>query len=185
MLQESGISKEEAKALMYDAVREGDLSKIDRAGLEAKVGKNAANIILTGTQSYVNEAQAKVQVTMKAVHDQAGGSENWDKVSGWASTNVSEADLAEYRPMIDKGGAAARFAVSEIMGKYNADAANTSINPSTPRAEPSAIVPPASTAITRAEYVAALAKANLRGRPDPKVIATIQAQRNAGRAKGI
>ena len=86
--------------------------------------------------------------------------------------------------MIDKGGAAARFAVSEIMGRYNADPNNSTLSTNNPRAEATSVSPPASTAITRAEYVAALDKAHRRG-ASPKEIAAIQAQRNAGRQQGI
>ena len=184
MLQESGISTADAKALLFEAVQTGDMTKIDRAGLEEKVGKHAANIILRGTEAFVKEQKIKVDAIIADVHTAAGGSEQWGKVSSWASKNVPEADLAEYRPMIDKGGAAARFAVAEIVGRYNADANNTTITINNPRAEATSVSPPASTATTRAEYVAALEKAHRRG-ASPKEIAAIQAQRNAGRKQGI
>ena len=184
MLQESGISTADAKALLFDAVQSGDMTKIDRAALEEKVGKHAASIILRGTETFVKEQKIKVDAIIADVHTAAGGSEQWGKVSSWASKNVPEADLAEYRPMIDKGGAAARFAVAEIMGRYNADANNTTLTINNPRAEATSVSPPASTATTRAEYVAALEKAHRRG-ASPKEIAAIQAQRNAGRKQGI
>lgn len=184
MLQESGISTADAKALLFDAVQSGDLTKIDRAGLEEKVGKYAANIILRGTETFVKEQQTKADAIIADVHTAAGGSEQWGTVSNWAKSNIPEADLAEYRPMIDKGGAAARFAVSEIMGRYNADSNNTTLTTNTARAEATSVSPPASTATTRAEYVAALDKAHRRG-ASQKEIAAIQAQRNAGRKQGI
>ena len=184
MLQESGISTADAKSLLFDAVQSGDLTKIDRAALEEKVGKHAANIILNGTTAFVAEQKTKSDAIIADVHTAAGGSEQWGKVSSWASKNVPEADLAEYRPMIDKGGAAARFAVSEIMGRYNADSNNSTLTVNNPRAEATSVSPPASTATTRAEYVAALDKAHKRG-ASQKEIAAIQAQRNAGRQQGI
>lgn len=184
MLQESGISTADAKSLLFDAVQSGDLTKIDRAALEEKVGKHAANIILRGTETFVKEQQIKVDTIIADVHTAAGGSEQWGKVSAWASKNIQEAELAEYRPMIDKGGASARFAVAEIMGRYNADANNTTLTINNSRAEATSVSPPASTAITRAEYVAALEKAHRRG-ASHKELAEIQAQRNAGRKQGI
>lgn len=184
MLQESGIEAADAKALLFDAVQAGDITKIDKAALVAKVGENAANIILSGTSTFITESKTKTDAIIADVHAAAGGEDSWGKVADWAAKNVSEEALSEYRPMIDKGGAAARFAVGELVTAYNADAANSSIQPNNPRAEGTSVVNPASTATTRAEYVAALEKAERTG-ASQKEIATIQAQRNAGRKRGI
>lgn len=184
MLEDSGISTDDAKALLFDAVQAGDITKIDVDALTAKVGKNAANIILSGTKGFIAENSAKNEVIITGVHDAAGGKENWDNAATWASSNMEAAALDEYRPMIDKGGAAARFAVSEILAAYNADGNNSTIAPATPRAEGTSVSPPASTATTRAEYVAALEKAHRRG-ASPREIATIQADRNNGRKRGL
>lgn len=184
MLQESGISTEDAKALMYDAVMEGDVTKIDVDALAEKVGKNAANIIMSGTKTFIAESEAKTASIVEEVHSAVGGKDNWEAASAWAASNIPEDTLAEYRPMIDKGGAAARFAAQEILAAYNADGNNSTLAPTTPRAEPTSVSPPASTATTRAEYFAALEKAHRRG-ASQKEIAVIQADRNRGRAKGI
>lgn len=184
MLEESGISTDDAKALMFDAVMEGDITKIDVDALAAKVGKNAANIIMSGAKTYIAESAVKTASIVSEVHTAVGGKDNWDAASKWASSNIPEATLAEYRPMIDKGGASARFAAAEILAAYNADGSNSTLAPSTPRAEGTSVSPPASTATTRAEYFAALEKANRRG-ASQKEIAVIQADRNRGRSKGI
>ncbi len=184
MLEDSGVSTDDAKALLFDAVQSGDVSKIDVAALTEKVGKHAANIILSGTKNFIAENTANTASVLSEVHTTAGSKENWDTASKWASANMPESTLAEYRPMIDKGGASARFAVSEVLAAYNADGNNSTIAPSTPRAEGTSVSPPASTATTRAEYFAALEKANRRG-ASPREIATIQADRNRGRSKGI
>ena len=184
MLQESGIEPADAKALLFDAVQAGDVSKIDRAALEAKVGKNAANIIMSGTETFIKENASNTAAIISDVHKTAGGEDNWNKVSEWAAANVSKEDLAEYAPMIDKGGAAARFAVNEIMASYNADAKNSTIQPATPRAEATSVSPPAVVGTSRREYVAALEKAHRFGTPTAKELATITAQREAGRKQG-
>ncbi len=184
MLEESGISTEDAKALMFDAVMEGDITKIDVDALADKVGKNAANIIMSGAKTFIAESAVKTAAIVSEVHTAVGGKDNWDAASKWASTNIPEATLAEYRPMIDKGGPSARFAAAEILAAYNADGNNSTLAPSTPRAEGTSVSPPASTATTRAEYFAALEKANRRG-ASPREIAAIQADRNRGRSKGI
>lgn len=184
MLQDAGLSTDEAKALLFDGVQAGDASQIDMEALTAKVGKNAANIIMSGTKTFIAENAVKNTAIINDVYGAAGSKENWEAVSAWATTNVSESALEEYRPMIDKGGAAARFAVSELMASYNKDGNNSTLAAATPRAEPTSVSPPASTAITRAEYVAALTKAHRNG-ASPREIATIQANRNNGRKRGI
>lgn len=184
MLQNSGVSTEDAKALMYDAVMAGDATKIDKAALTEKVGKHAAEIILTGTKAFIAETAAKTAEAVKAVHAAAGSKDNWDKASSWASKNIPEETLAEYRPMIDSGGAQARFAVSEIIAAYNKAPQNSSISTTSTRVEATSTSPPARTAMSRAEYVAALDKAHRKGASN-KEIATIQAARNLGRKQGL
>lgn len=184
MLQDSGVSTDDAKALMYDAIQAGDVSMIDQAALAAKVGKNAAAIILSGTKSFIAENAAKNEVAIQEVHKTAGGKDNWDAVAKWASASLPESELSEYRPMIDKGGASARFAVSEIIAAYNNAPANSSIATNTPRVEATSTSPPARTAMSRAEYVAALDKAHRKGASN-KEIATIQAARMIGRKQGL
>lgn len=184
MLQNSGVSTEDAKALLYDAVIAGDATQIDKTALTEKVGKHAAEIILTGTKAFIAETAAKTAEAVKAVHAAAGSKDNWDKASSWASKNIPEETLAEYRPMIDSGGAQARFAVSEIIAAYNKAPQNSSISTTSTRVEATSTSPPARTAMSRAEYVAALDKAHRKGASN-KEIATIQAARNLGRKQGL
>jgi hypothetical protein len=184
MLQDSGIAVDDAKALLFDAVQAGDITKIDVAALTEKVGKHAANIIMSGTKSYISENKSKSDGIMTDVYAHAGGEENWTKASKWASENVPEADLAQYRPMLDKGGASARFVVSEVLAAYNKSEDNTTITPTTPRAEGDLGVPPAREATTRAQYVKDLEKAN-KNKASPREMAAIQAARNLGRKQGI
>lgn len=184
ILQNSGVSTEDAKALLYDAVQAGDVTQIDKAALADKVGKHAAEIILTGTKAFIAETAAKTAEAVKAVHAAAGSKDNWDKASAWASKNIPEDALAEYRPMIDHGGAQARFAVSEIIAAYNKAPQNSSISTTSTRVEATSTSPPARTAMSRAEYVAALDKAHRKGASN-KEIATIQAARLLGRKQGL
>jgi len=185
VLQNSGLSTEDAKALLFDGVKAGDVSQIDAAALEAKVGKAASTIIMTGVKAFVAETAAKNEAIVADVYKAAGSQENWEVASQWAASNIPEDTLAEYRPMIDKGGAAARFAVQEIITAYNNDANNSSLATSpTPRAEPTSASPPASAATTRAQYVAALEKAHRTG-AKPAEIAAIQRSRELGRQQGI
>ncbi len=183
-LQEAGVTPDEAKALLYDALQSGDLGAIDKAALVAKLGKNGANIVLAGAKSFLAERQTHAAAVVNDIHTAVGGKEAWDKIAGWASENISETDLAQYRPMIDKGGAAARFAATEITALYNKDSKNSSIQVTNTRAEATSASPPARTAYTRAQYVEALDKAH-KTRASQKEFDAIQAARNAGRKQGL
>ena len=182
-LQDAGVTTADAKAMLFDAAQAGDINLIDTAALEDKLGKHGANIILAGAKAFIAEGKEKVAHITETVHTAVGGEESWNKVRDWAADNVDADVLAEYRPMIDKGGAAARFAAQEIVGLYNADTKNSSIQTNN-RAEATSVSPPASTAYNRAEYVKALDKAHKENAPQ-KVFDQIQAARNAGRKKGL
>ena len=129
LVQNAGVSAEEAKSLLFDAVKANDMSKIDRAALVAKVGEAQANIILSGTATFAAEVAKQSKEVLEAVTSVAGSSENWTKVQTWAeaTTTLTDAEAGEYNELIKKGGASARFAASELLAKYNADAKNTEI----------------------------------------------------------
>ena len=182
LLQNADVSTEEAKALLYDAVVAGDISKIDQEALEAKVGKAKATLILTGVKGFIQETADKNAAIKEVVYDAAGGEDTWNTLTDWAK--ASNTDISEYASMIDAGGAQARFAVQEITGLYNADPKNTAITAGTKRVEPSrGGAAPAVKPITRAEFVEQLDAAHAAG--DQKAVDRIKAARKAGRAQGI
>jgi len=180
LLQNADVSTDEAKALMYDAVVEGDVSKIDQSALEAKVGKNKANLILAGVKGFIAESTEKNAAINEVVFTEAGDKATWDKMIDWAK--ASNTDLTEYAAMIDNGGAQARFAVGEIRGLYNADPKNTTLTASK-RAEPSAVAAPALKPMTRSEFTAAIDAAHAAG--DQRAVDAAKAARQLGRKQGI
>ena len=183
LLQNADVSTEEAKALLYDAVVAGDISKIDQEALEAKVGKAKATLILTGVKGFIQETADKNAAIKEVVYEAAGGEQTWNKLAEWAK--ASNTDISEYAALIDAGGAQARFAVQEITGLYNADPKNTAISGAgKERVEPTkGGAAPAVKPITRAEFVEQLDAAHAAG--DQKAVDRIKAARKAGRAQGI
>lgn len=185
LIQNSGLSVEETKALMYDAVKAGDPTKIDRDALVEKVGKAKATLILAGVENFVNTSKAKAQTILTEVHTTVGGEANWKQVTEWAKGNVAEAELAQYRTMIDAGGAQARFAAAELAAKYNGDSKNTTLTTAKTTellgdGKPSSDIKP----LTKAEYYAQIDAAYAR-RATQAEIDQINAARAAGRAKGL
>ena len=185
LIQNSGMTQDDAKAIMFEAVKSGDLSKIDRDALVEKVGKAKATLILAGAQNFINDAATKNATIIGEVHTTVGGKENWDALTTWAKANVGEADLSDYRAMIDAGGAKARFAAAELASKYNADPKNTTLS-SAKTTEIIGDTKATSTAraLNKSAYYAEINAAYARG-ATPSEIAEINAARAAGRAKGL
>lgn len=184
MLQNSEMSVEDAKALIYDPLTEhGDPTKLDRDALVEKVGKAKATLVMAGIENYITKQNAKTESILKTVHEVAGDKDSWAKVAAWAKDNVSEADRADYNEMLDAGGAKAKFAAAEYVRLFNADTNNTSVG-KTSTLEGDAPAGDQGEAITRNEYAERLDKAHRRG-AKPAEIKEIQRARERGRKKGI
>lgn len=184
LMQNADLTVEDAKAIMYDAVKAGDVTKIDKDALVEKVGKAKADLILAGVENFVSRAKAKADTILKEVHTTAGGKENWDQVTTWAKENVPESEMAEYRELVDAGGAKARFAAQELMSRFNADDNNTTLNADSAEITPDTKAQSQGRKITKRAYAEELMKAHDRG-ASPAEIEEINAARRRGRAAGI
>lgn len=183
VMQNSGLSPEDAKALLYDPVQQGDPTKVDRDALVEKVGKANANLIIAGIENYVARSSKAAEETLSTVYDVAGSKEQWEKVAPWVKANIPEAERAEYAAMLDKGGAQARFAAQELVTKYNADPKNTAVGKKT-TVEGDGKAPTQGRAITRVQYAEELEKAHRTG-ASQATIKEIQLARERGRKQGI
>lgn len=180
LLQNAGVTPEDAKALLYDAVSKNDMSLIDKDALTKAVGEANATIILLGAKTYAAEVADNNTAIAKEVHGVVGSEANWETIQTWAETNVSDADKLELNQMIVGGGAKARFAATELMNKYNADKANTEIT-DTARVDGDVDTSSQSDMLTAKQAYAKLAEANRKGLDTT----AIRAARARGRAKGI
>lgn len=183
ILQNSGMEVDTAKALLYDAVAAGDVTKIDRDALVEKVGKAQANLILAGVENYVTKTTARVQEAVTALHTVAGSKENWDQVAAWAKGNIPDAELQEYRDLIDAGGAKAKYAAQQIVEKYNAVDSHDSVGKS--EAEPGGKAQEKQEALTRAEYFERVDKLHKERKATPAALKSLLAARERGKAKGL
>lgn len=179
-LQETGVSADTAKALLYDAVKAGDPSKIDVAALREATGSEAsARIILSGVKSYINEINTKTKEIQTALHEVVGSEDNWKKLTSWAKENLSETELQDYIELVGAGGRKAKLAAQDLMSQYE-EAGNTSFETTT-------TVPKASNkssntvqALSRAEYYAAMDKATRDGKLTESLRQKLWKQRQAG-----
>ena len=185
-LQNAGVTPDEAKVLLWDAVKEGDLTKVDVAALKEKIGDAKATLVMAGVTSFVEKQATRNAAIIEDIKTVSGGDENWKKMAAWGKENLPEADLTEYRTMIDRGGPQARWAAGQIASAYNADPANTSLDTggTAPVVEGDGGAGPSARATSRAEYVTELDAAH-RGNPTEAALQEITAARHRGRAKGI
>lgn len=128
LLQNSGLKPEDAKALLFDAVQAGDVTKIDKAALEAKVGKTKAHLILVGATAFVTEQRNAAQAIVQDLHKEVGGEANWKTIADWANKSVDAAELDQYREMINKGGLPAKVAARALKDAYEGDKNNSSLS---------------------------------------------------------
>lgn len=183
-LQNSGVSTEEAKALLWDAVEAGDPTKVDRDALVEKVGKAKATLIMAGIENVTSRNNQKIAEVTKVANETAGGEANWKKASAWAVKNLKADELDELRNMLDKGGRQAKFAAGEIVARYNDDPKNTALNAGGGQVKPDGKGGNAVQPISRREYGEALDKLHRR-RGTPAEFAALKAQRQAGIKAGI
>lgn len=183
-LQNSGVSTEEAKALLWDAVEAGDPTKVDRDTLVEKVGKAKATLIMAGIENVTSRNNAKIAEVTKVANETAGGEANWKKASAWAVKNLAADELDELRNMLDKGGRQAKFAAGEIVARYNDDPKNTALQAGSKQVQPDGKAGKAIEPMTRRDYGIALDKLHRRG-GTPTEFAALKAQRQAGIKAGI
>lgn len=127
LLQNSGIAPSDAKALLFDAVQNGDVTKIDKAALEAKVGKVKAHLIMVGAENFVKEQRDNAKAVVSELHKEVGGEANWKTIAEWANKSVPAEELQEFRDMINKGGLPAKLAANALKQKYEGDTNNSSL----------------------------------------------------------
>ena len=187
LLQNAGVTPEEAKALLFDAVTAGDISKVDRVALEKKIGKDKTVLVLAGAKSFLDDKVARNAQIVADIKDVAGGEENWKKVAAWAKagTIISDDQMADYIAMIDGGGAQARFAATELVAAYNADDKNTTLEAqgAAPVMEGDTSNTPGGRSLSRIEYAEEVAKLHQRGRlPTDAEMTSLSQARARGRA---
>lgn len=182
-LQNSGVTTDEAKALLWDAVEAGDPTKVDRDKLVEKVGASNATLIMAGIENVTSKNNAKIEEVTEIANTAAGGADNWKAVRDWAKQNIAESELAELAGMLDQGGSQAKFAAKEIVDKYNADTKNTSVGDTTPLKGDGKDTSPVGEGISKREYGTQLMVLRRRGGTDADYKA-LKAKRDLGKRQG-
>lgn len=190
LLKEGGVSVVEANAFFADAIKYSDVTKIDWAGVEKKIGPTKTLLAKNGVESYWNGALAEQRAIVTETYEQLGGEANWNALKTWAqaaeksdTTGKFKAKVDGFRKMIDLGGEPRRLAVEQLKAAYDADPNTKGFGTAKLTAGDT---PPAASGspLSRKDYVAALHKANSDRAPD-HVIRALHDRRRAGKAAGI
>ena len=184
LIQNSGLTPETALELFGKAREQMDPSLVDRDKLVEAVGKTKATLIMAGFETVTSREKARVAEVTKVVHDAAGGEDNWNKATKWATAKLDAAELDELRTMLDKGGRQANFAAAEIVNRYNSDPKNTALSAGKGQVTPDTKSTTTVKGITRREYGEQLDRLYRRGASEAEFNA-LRAQRNAGKKQGI
>lgn len=188
LLKEAGVGPNEANGFFAKALASGDLKDIDVAGLEAKLGKAKATLVMTGVTAHYNAVAQKGAETVAQVHAIFGGEQNWTAVKTWAQASEKtdpalKSKIDDIRGMIDEGGYRAEAGSRELLRLYNAAPATKGLG-TAKLAVGDSTGTVVGTHLTRTDYITELKAAHDRG-AKPVEIQAIDARRRAGKAAGI
>lgn len=183
LLKEAEVSPAEANSYFQDAIESGDLSKVNWAALEKKLGPAKAKLAKAGIQSYYNEVYVAQQQTVSAVYEVAGGEDNWKAIRDWAQSEEKTdpafaAKVREYRKALDIGGFAAVAAVRELKEAYTASPNTKGLDNKT-IVKGDKVAEPVGGPLSKAEYLKLRNEAERNGASE-KEIAVLAARRKAG-----
>lgn len=189
VLKESGVNPNEAQAFFAEAIKTSDLSKVDWAALETKLGTAKAFLVRTGVESYYKDLQTKADTTVKEVTSIFGNEDNWNTVKTWAQSK-EKADpafatrLGDIREMLNKHGVHAEAGARELLRLYNSDPATSGKDNGKTLVVGDNTGTVIGTPLTRADYVTELKRAEAR-RASPTEMNTLHARRRAGMKQGL
>ena len=132
MLREKGIDAKESASWFKAVLESGDINKMDIAAMEAKLGKNQAQLVATAVKDYYTRQMQSIQTTTKAVAEVLGGQESLKKVQTWVGTmspeHASAKQVADLIAMMDRGEYSAKVAAKELKALFESDPNNKSLN---------------------------------------------------------
>lgn len=184
MLKEAGTTPDTAKALLWDAVKEGDVTKIDRDALVEAVGKARANLVMAGMENYVGKIAARTKEVTEAVHSAVDGADNWSAIRTWAQEALSADEMVDYAELIDKGGRRASLAAKDLADRY-VEAGNTLVKAEGTITPAGKAQPPKVEPLSRIDYFNAVNKLHKTGKADESSLNQLWKQRELGKSRGL
>lgn len=184
LLQNSGVTPDQAKALLYDATKAGKPEQINRDKLVEAVGATNATLIMAGIENYIGKVAARTSESNNVLYTAAGGKENWDKIAEWAKKELSAEELEDYIAMVNAGGRKISLAAKDLKERY--EDKHGTLKPGTIIPEGGNPAKEEIVGISRQDYYKELDKLNRRpGKADKTAQDALWARRAAGKKQGI
>lgn len=182
-LDDMKVGDKDIAKIFGEALKAGDISKIDQALLKERIGETKAKLVNTAIGNYVAEAKAQIEARDKIIVDVMGSSEAFKTAVEWANDdkNMSEADRTALDGMIKQGGLQAKLAAQHLKTAYEASP-GTNVERGTPLNGDKTSTGNGIEPITRKQYTELM---NSTPGWDEHKIAEIKARRLAGMRAGI
>lgn len=195
LMKAAGLSPSEAGEFFNEALDTGDLGKVDQDALQARVGKDNAELILSGVTKYSTDQSAEVLAKVNAIQETVGGKDNWAEMVKWskAAARADEsvkAELTELQTMMNGSETQGKLAAKRMLEMYNGDKGNSTLR--TPAARAAVPTPtmaaaptPSVEPISAQQYVEKINALTSRGGQREAEMAALSKARAAGRTAGI
>ena len=196
LMKAAGLSPSEAGEFFNEALDTGDASKVDQEALAARVGKDNAELILSGVTKYSTDQSAEVLAKVNAIQEEVGGKDNWAEMVKWSKAaaradETVKAELTELQTMMNGSETQGKLAAKRMLEMYNGDKGNTTLSGAKPTvsAAPTptmaAAPTPAVEPISAQQYVEKINALTSRGGQRQADMAALSKARAAGRTAGI
>ncbi len=133
LMKGAGLKGLDAQLIFGASLTTGDLSVVNLAALEAKVGKKTATAVMALARAAVANAATKRQALDKAAAAAAGGADQYKTLVTWAHAKEKvdpafKKELDDIRDLVNAGGKKTAIGVKELMALYAADPTTKGLN---------------------------------------------------------
>lgn len=196
LMKAADMTPGEAGTIFNEAIKTGDLSKVDQAALVAKVGEDKAALIMAGFTTFTEKEGRAALERSQAVQAEVGGADNWATMQDWARAKAKDdpafkEDILEITKLLNGESAyAAKMAAKSFAEMYNSDAGNAKLGSKAAVAEPAGAAVPAAkstTPLSARQYAEKMADVQriVNAGEREKAVAALRRDRAAGRAAGL
>lgn len=158
IIQNVGLSTDDAQDLLLDAAMSRDPSKVNQKALAAKIGPRRTKAIMEALETFSNDMRPRDERISNEVWQFSNGPKALERLIQQGSERLTPAEMQGYLIEIGKGGASAQRAVERLQATVTGKAVSLDLQVHTEQySAPNAAPQPGQTkGITSKAHVAAL-----------------------------
>ena len=193
LMKAAGLKPSEAGEFFNEALETGDINTVDVEALTARVGKDNAELIMSGVVKYGADQSAEVLSKVNAIQNEVGGKDNWAKMVKWSKAaaradDAVKSELTELQGMMNGSEMQGKLAAQRMMQMYNADSKNSTMKTAkvAPTLAPTSSAPASAPVkgISAQVYAESIQNLQSRGAARAAEMAALSKARAAGRKLG-